>query len=229
MKITIYFCLGLQLLVLSVARAAEVKLYGVGVGSAEYTVRVASLKEAKFRRTIKQQYDFSCGSAALATLLTYHYGQPVTEAQVFQFMYERGDQLKIRREGFSVLDIKDYLESHGYNADGFETSLEKLGEVGVPAIVLVSDNGYHHFVVIKGLHPDKVLVGDPAIGARVIPRPEFERIWVSRIVFVVTNKRDVSTFNASAEWTSGVAPLGLAISRQALANTMVFVRGLNDF
>jgi uncharacterized protein len=219
----------LVFLALRSAAASELKLYGVAGSSAEFTVRVVSLKEAKFRRTIKQQYDFSCGSAALATLLTYHYGDAVTEAQVFQFMYERGDQEKIQREGFSLLDIKLYLESHGYTADGFETTLDRLGEVGVPAIVLISDNGYHHFVVVKGFQGGKVLVGDPSIGSRVISRREFERIWNNGIVFVITNRRDLATFNANAEWSTGMAPLGTAISRDSLANTMIFMRGLNDF
>jgi predicted double-glycine peptidase len=99
----------------------------------------------------------------------------------------------------------------------------------VPAIVLISDNGYHHFVVVKGIFAGKVLVGDPSIGSRIIPRPEFERLWSNGIVFVITSKRDLATFNANAEWTTGMAPLGAAISRDALASTMIFLRGVNDF
>jgi hypothetical protein len=230
MKSAILLTAGAYFFVPMIAGAGEVNLYGLpGTTSGEYTVRVTSLKEAKFRRTIKQQYDFSCGSAALATLLAYHYGDPVTEAQVFQYMYERGDQAKIQREGFSLLDIKNYLESHGYTADGFETSLDKLAQVGVPAIVLISDNGYHHFVVVKGLQAGKVLVGDPSIGARIISRPEFEKLWPNGIVFVITSKRDLATFNANAEWSSGMAPLGAAVSRDALASTIIFLRTRNDF
>jgi len=212
------------------AASSEVKLYGIGAAnSGEFTVRVLSLKEAKFRRTIKQQYDFSCGSAALATLLTYQYADVVTESQVFQYMYERGDQDKIKREGFSLLDIKIYLESHGYTADGFEATLDKLAEVGVPAIVLISDNGYHHFVVIKGFQAGKVLLGDPSTGARIVSRTEFEKMWTNGIVFVITNKRDQASFNADSEWNAGTAPLGTAVSRDSLANTMIFMRGLKDF
>jgi len=210
--------------------AAEISLTGLPtMNGGEYTVRVLSLKEAKFRRTIKQQYDFSCGSAALATLLSYHYGNAVTETEVFQYMYERGNQAKIQREGFSLLDIKSYLEAHGYNADGFETSLDKLAEVGVPAIVLISDNGYHHFVVVKGILEGRILVGDPSMGARIIRRSEFERLWTNGIVFVITSKRDLATFNANAEWSTGIAPLGAAISRDALSSTMIFLRGVNEF
>lgn len=46
-------------------------------------VDVTSIKEARFKDVIKQQFDFSCGSAALATLLTYHYDFAVTEMEIF--------------------------------------------------------------------------------------------------------------------------------------------------
>src|SRR5690606_40798166 len=55
--------------------------------------------------------DFSCGSAATATLLTYQYGHPVTELEVFRQMYAQGDQARIRKEGFSLLDMRRYLQS----------------------------------------------------------------------------------------------------------------------
>jgi len=230
MKRALVLSAGLCSLAPMLGGAAEVSLTGQPtMNGGEYTVRVLSLKEAKFRRTINQQYDFSCGSAALATLLSYHYGDAVTETQVFQYMYERGNQAKIQREGFSLLDIKNYLEAHGYNADGFETSLDKLAEVGVPAIVLISDNGYHHFVVVKGILEGRILVGDPAMGARIIRRSEFERLWTNGIVFVITSKRDLATFNSNAEWSTGIAPLGTAVSRDALSSTMIFLRGVNEF
>ncbi len=230
MKSALVLSVGLCSLAPVLTGAGEVNLNGLPtMNSGAYTVRVLSLKEAKFRRTIKQQYDFSCGSAALATLLAYHYGDTVTETQVFLYMYERGDQAKIQREGFSLLDIKRYLEAHGYEADGFETSLDKLASVGVPAIVLISDNGYHHFVVVKGIVEGRVLVGDPSMGARIIRRSEFERLWTNGIVFVITSKRDLATFNANAEWSTGIAPLGAAISRDALSSTMIFLRGVNEF
>jgi hypothetical protein len=230
MKSAVILSAGLVSFAPVLAGAGEVNLNGLPtMNNGAYTVRVLSLKEAKFRRTIRQQYDFSCGSAALATLLSYHYGDPVTETQVFQYMYERGDQAKIQREGFSLLDIKNYLEAHGYNADGFETSLDKLAEVSVPAIVLISDNGYHHFVVVKGILDGRVLVGDPSMGARIIRRSEFERLWSNKIVFVITSRRDLVTFNANAEWSTGIAPLGAAINRDALSSTMMFLRGVNEF
>lgn len=65
------------------------------LGGARFDVPVMSIREARFQRTLHQQYDFSCGSAAVATLLSHHYADPVTEQFVFEQMYLHGDQQKI--------------------------------------------------------------------------------------------------------------------------------------
>jgi predicted double-glycine peptidase len=110
------------------------------LGGADYSIPVKSIKEVRQAGTMLQQYDFSCGSAALATLLTHQYGYPATERVIFEEMYARGDQQKIRREGFSLLDIKNFLEARGFHADGFQQPLDKLAEARIPAIVLISEN-----------------------------------------------------------------------------------------
>jgi predicted double-glycine peptidase len=127
-------------------------------------------------------------------------------------MYEEGDQAKINKEGFSLLDIKRYLERHGYKADGFRITLETLQELGVPAIVLITHNGFRHFVVVKGVTDRKVLVGDPTFGSKVIARPEFEQMW-NKMVFLVRSRKDIATkhFNSKEEWLiTGSAPLSAA-------------------
>ena len=199
-------------------------------GSNAMAVKVSSFKERQFRTTIRQRYDYSCGSAALATLLSYQYDDPVSEQDVFKVMWENGDQEKIRREGFSLLDIKQYLEANGYSADGYEASLDKLAEVGIPAIALIRDNGYNHFVVVKGVSKDKVVVGDPSLGARVIPREQFEKMRLNHILFVINNARDKVVFNARRDWhVREKAPLGLAESPDTLTNITLLRPGPNDF
>jgi predicted double-glycine peptidase len=196
---------------------------------ASYSLRVTSLKEARYRTTIPQRYDFSCGSAATATLLTYHFGQPVTEADVFKAMYEAGDKEKIRKEGFSLLDMRRYLAGLGYQADGFELPLEKLEEEGVPAIVLLNDRGYRHFVVVKGVKDGRVLLGDPARGTRAMSREKFETLWDNRVLFVVHNRRELAQFNQDRDWrTAPAAPLHAGISRQGLRDVVMPRRGPGD-
>ena len=198
--------------------------------SGAYSVPVLSIKEARFRATMRQQYDFSCGSAALSTLLTYQYQYPVTEQAVFEEMFQRGDRNKIQREGFSLLDMKRYLDAHGFVADGFDAPLGKLEAVGIPAIVLINEHGYNHFVVIKGLRDGRVLLGDPAGGTRSMTQDAFQSVWVNGILFVISNRQDSARFNLASDWHAAPnAPLGSAGSRHGLTDLALPKLGPSDF
>ena len=185
------------------------------------TVPVASLKEIKFRNTTRQQFDFSCGSAALATLLTYHYGTPVTEKAVFEYMFSSGDQAKIRKQGFSMLDMKRFLATRGFVGDGFQQPLDKLLEAKLPAIVLISDRGYNHFVVIKGAEDGRILLGDPSSGTRSVTRERFHELWANKLLFVVHKYPGKVAFNAADDWRAAPrAPLGNGINQEQYSQSL---------
>ncbi len=215
------------LLPLGMAVAATMAVPGIQGNS--YALHVTSLKEARFRNTIRQKYDFSCGSAAVATLLTYQYGYPVNEQWVFEQMYNHGDRARIRKDGFSLLDIKRFLQANGFDADGFYVPLEKLQHEHLPAIVLIDEKGYHHFVVIKGVLYGRVLVGDPARGTRSISLAQFHREWTNKLLFVIHNRRALAVFNSVNDWRAApLAPLGSAIDRTGLSNITLPKRGPGD-
>ena len=194
-----------------------------------YILHIATLKEVKYRDTIHQKYDFSCGSAAVATLLTYQYDFPVNEQVVFEQMYAHGDRRKINKEGFSLLDIKLYLASIGFDADGFHASLDQLQKSGLPAIALIEDRGYHHFVVIKGVRYGRVLVGDPARGTRAIALDHFNQLWKNGLLFVIHNRREFARFNSDRDWRSApIAPLGVGIDRRGLDTITMSKYGPGD-
>ncbi len=179
--------------------AARMQIPG---GGGDYEVKSGrTFLDRRFRNVIRQQYDFSCGSAALATLLAFHYNMKLSEMDVLKAMYEQGDQEKIHREGFSLLDMKNYLSSIGMEAAGYREPLDKLAKVGIPAIVLINRKGYMHFVVVKGVTKDKVLIGDPTLGLRIYARKDFEPMW-NGILFVVVNNMNTArkNFNTRAQW-----------------------------
>jgi predicted double-glycine peptidase len=195
-----------------------------------YNVPVRSIREARFAATTRQQYDFSCGSAAISTLLTYQYHYPVTEDKVFEEMFRRGDQAKIKVEGFSLLDMKRYLEAHGFEADGFQEPLDKLASAGIPAIVLLNESGYNHFVVVKGVRNGRVLIGDPAGGTRAVTQTAFQAAWVNQILFVISNRQDVAAFNTDADWHAAPgAPVADGVNRGSLAGIVIPKLGPADF
>jgi uncharacterized protein len=194
------------------AQAGQIYLNGQTIGAGNATISVKSFQERKFSTTIKQEYDFSCGSAALATLLTFSYQKPVVESDVFASMFLNGNQAEIRQYGFSLLDMKEYLSRQGLPSGGFKAPLSKLAEVRVPAIVLINEHGYRHFVVIRGIEDNKVLLADPAIGLRAESIPDFQKQW-SGIFFIILT--DVQTaqanFNGTDDWSAQPdAPLGLS-------------------
>lgn len=205
-------CLWVLALLWGTASGAE-----IGVpGGLRFAVPVKSMKEMRFQATMRQQYDFSCGSAALATLLTHHYHFPVDEQTLFKEMFINGDQQKIRREGFSLLDMQRYLAQHGFQADGFTLPLQKLIDAKLPAIVLINEKGYHHFVVIKGEQDGRILLGDPSSGTRAVARERFEQVWVNKMLFVIHDAPGAPAFNELADWRAAPrAPLGDGVSNTA--------------
>lgn len=202
----------------------------VAGGGTVFSVPLTSVREARFKTVVRQQYDFSCGSAAIATLLTYHYDRPTAEQEVFKAMFDAGDQEAIKTKGFSLLDMKNYLESIGFHADGYKAGLAKLAKVGIPAIVLIEIRGYRHFVVVKGVRDGEVVIGDPALGVKIYPRADFEKLMVNHIIFVIRDEIEVArqNFNADRDWAvRAKAPFGTAFGRNSLASFTLLMPGPN--
>jgi uncharacterized protein len=189
------------------AGAGSLLLENVGIGGAAFAVNIESFQEKKYKATLAQQYDFSCGSAALATLLTYNYNIPVGEQDVFKDMFDNGDKQVIAASGFSLLDIKNYLARRGLESNGYRATLEKLAAVRLPAIVLINVRGYSHFVVLEGIRDGYVLLSDPANGMRSEPVGEFENHWTGVFFLILTNADQAQErFNDNTRWTAAPAP-----------------------
>jgi len=144
---------------------------------------VRSLLEMRRDKVVVQDFDLSCGAAALATLLTYQHGDPVPEREVVRGLIAREEYLDdaglLRvKQGFSLLDLKRYVERRGYRGVGLGnlTLADLVGRA--PVMTPVGLNGYNHFVVFRGLQGDRVLLADPAWGNRAIPIEEFEAAWI---------------------------------------------------
>lgn len=204
-------CAALAAMSLATPADAQVRTHGEAGGS--FTIQVTSWRDIPFRTVVRQQYDYSCGSAAVATLLRFHYGLTVNESEVFQTMYQRGDQARIRSVGFSMLDMRTYLETRGFRADGLRLSLDRLATLDVPAIALITHNNYRHFVVVKGVSADRVLVGDPTFGIQTYSREEFAEIWNGVVLAIRQTPEGWPTpaYNRAEEWRPwSRAPLNMA-------------------
>jgi uncharacterized protein len=142
---------------------------------------VQSFAALRFEGIVRQTHDLSCGAAALATLLRGFFGRDVTEKSVIDTILATTndeDKAKISEGGFSMLELKRNAESTGLIAGGFRAkSAEELRSLRAPAIVLVTNRGYSHFVVVRRVVGNDVFIADPAFGNRVEPLSHFSRSW----------------------------------------------------
>jgi hypothetical protein len=209
------------------ANAQQHTVFDPNVGAVA-RMRVTSFQERRFQATIRQRYDYSCGSAALATILTHHYGRPVTEVEVFRSMFERGDQARIQQAGFSLFDMQQFLERQGLQSNGFRVSMDQMLNAGVPAIVLINADGYMHFVVVRGARDGRVLIADPNRGMLVRERALFESQW-NGVAFVITDQMEEAraTFNREQDWAA-LPRAPLATVRDMIQSTGSMMLGWRD-
>jgi uncharacterized protein len=174
---------------------------------------VRSLLEMRQDRVTVQAWDLSCGAAVLTTLLVHQFGENITERDVAVGMMGRAEYLDnpdiVRaREGFSLLDMQRYVARLGYTGEGYgQLTFDEL-IARSPAIVPVARHGYNHFVIVRGVSRDRVLIADPSFGTRTLRRDQFERIWKSlgdmgRVAFTIDDPQQIEN---DALRINGLAP-----------------------
>ncbi|GFZ92448.1 C39 family peptidase [Dyella caseinilytica] len=165
--------------------AGDVSFAGVLPNGAQYTTHVNSMQALHFANIVRQHTDYSCGAAALATILRYGYHLDVDENTVIDGMLGVADPTLVRQRGFSLLDIKHYVELLGLRGRGYRVDISRLRSLRVPAIVLMDVRGYRHFVVLKQIHNTDVELADPILGNRTMQLDDFMKAWPSHVLFVV--------------------------------------------
>ncbi len=186
-------------LCLTAAMAGSVAANGLipGAGNQRFNVKVKSLVDMRFKKIVRQQYDLSCGAAAMATLLQYFYGDDTDEQAIIEGIFEFGDKQQIEKFGFSMLELKQFGERAGYVTQGYKINdVNALTSLEIPVLTLTNTRGYNHFVVIKGIKDGQVFIADPAYGNRSESLETFEDGWNNVILAVLssTNQGD-NTFS----------------------------------
>src|SRR6202008_4506949 len=98
----------------------ELNMSKDGGGIAPEPVQIYPDQYYKYQHVVHQAFAYSCGSAALTTVLQFHLGLPVTEQQAMEGMLAHGEREKIiERRGFSLLDMKRYVATLGSDSGGF--------------------------------------------------------------------------------------------------------------
>ena len=140
-----------------------------------------SLKDFRDQGVVKQRFDFSCGAAALATLMRYGFKEDVTESQILVGLFDLptdAEKAERERTGFSLLDLQRVARARGYDAEGFRLEPDQLRMLGGPVIVYIEPRGYKHFAVLRGVRGDRVYLADPSRGNIRMPLYAFLETWL---------------------------------------------------
>ena len=172
----------------------ELQMAHVGGGIVSEPRRMEPFSEFKYRHIVRQAYDYSCGSAALVTVMNNYLGIPVSEQQAMEGMLAHGEREKIiARRGFSLLDMKRYLITQGADAAGFRADMSDLKQLKQPGIVPIEYAGFKHFVVFRGIRDGRVFLADPSAGHIVFSVEEFAKLWDRNTLFLLYPPKDKPT------------------------------------
>ena len=169
---------------------AEEAAWSAPTSAKETIVKRHTLKELRDQYVVKQQLDYSCGAAALATLMVYYYGENTSEKEILGLLSTRietmteEERARKTRIGFSLLDLKVVAQQKGYRAAGFKLTVDQLPQLLAPVIVHVRPLGYYHFAVLRGVAGDRVYLADPGRGNLRMSIERFLDEW-DGIVFVL--------------------------------------------
>ncbi len=149
-------------------------------------VQIKPALEDQFRGIVRQAYDYSCGSAALTTLLNGYVGTQLNEQQTMSGLLRYGEYERIiERRSFSLLDMKRFVAALGLESGGYRGEFSDLVKQGQPAIVPISYAGFKHFVVYKAYKNGRVYVADPALGNISFDEERFKEVWENNTLFLI--------------------------------------------
>ena len=181
---------------------AEVSLL-FDAGNTRVGKRVKSLLELRREKVILQNLDFSCGAAALATVLRYGFGEDTSERELISLIFvfgqtpEKAVKKYFKRQGFTLLDLKRAARAKGFPSVGykgmsFEELMETLEEEQLPVLLPIRPMDYNHFVVLKGVHGNRVYFADPAFGNNTMTISQFMDVWIDGIGFIVKPRLSIA-------------------------------------
>ena len=170
----------------------SLSVYGMTITQKEFTLKkeVRSWIEFKNERLTRQNYDYSCGSAALATLLSHYYDANVTEEIILKSVLEAKGIEKQASElenqegnnGLSFYDLSQYASTKGFKAVGIALGMEELKKLQIPVLVFVKIRKQEHFTVLKKMDERYAYLADPSFGNIRVSHAKFKEMFFTREV-----------------------------------------------
>ncbi|NDJ27565.1 peptidase C39 [Campylobacter sp. MIT 12-8780] len=136
---------------------------------------VSSYQELKNQRTIRQNYEESCGAAALATLINLTDDKKLSELDLLKLFGEK----ELFTDMISFAELRQSAHKLDYKSETYQITRENLDKLtDIPMLVKIEDDPrFPHFVVIINHKGDFLEVLDPSHGEYLSLKSEFFSIW----------------------------------------------------
>ncbi|MDJ0578195.1 MAG: peptidase domain-containing ABC transporter [Xenococcaceae cyanobacterium MO_234.B1] len=125
---------------------------------------------------VQQHSEEDCGAACLASIAK-HYGRTFTINRL-------RETVGTRREGTTLLGLKQGAEALGFKARGIKAPLEIVNKQAVPLPAIIHWRGFH-WVVLYGKRGNKYIIADPSTGIQYIKQDWFREAWTGGIMLLL--------------------------------------------
>jgi uncharacterized protein len=175
------------LLCLAPAPVKAAETFPFAAGEARIYKSLTTWKDRRDRDVVKQGFDYSCGSGALATLMHLSSGDKVTESEIIEEILKdktESEKAAVTKQGYSLLDLKRTAEARGYVAAVYKLGVEHLFQLQGPVLIYFEPKGEKHFAVLKGIRGDRVYLADPSRGNIRMSIYRFNELWPGYILAI---------------------------------------------
>ena len=154
----------------------------------EFRKPVENWMSHRTQNVVIQQEDFSCGAAAMATLLRFYWGYDVEEADLLELIdsmltdEEYADRVE---NGLSMTDLRRAAVQEGFLASLRRMQIADLAKLKLPVILRIVKHDYEHFVVFRGMVGDRVFLADPTSGNIRLSAVEFSKQWNNVVLAII--------------------------------------------
>jgi predicted double-glycine peptidase len=154
----------------------------------QFNAEIQPWTATKSKNVVKQQREYTCGAASVATILRYYYKDPISEEQIL--LASLGDlsaeEITDReKNGLSMGDLVRGVGKLEYVAAVLKLEYDKLATLPAPVVIRLIKDDFKHFVVFRGELDGWVFVADPLRGNVRIPQPEFRKQWDGNVLAIV--------------------------------------------
>lgn len=157
----------------------------------------SSLDAIRWQGVVRQDLDFSCGIASVATILKYHFGEEnITEKELLQDFIKKLSEEELNEvfaKGASLAQLGDLFTDRNFVIRNWRLDIGELQKLtrALPAIVYLETPDFRHFAVVRGVSEYQVLLADPSRGNVKLTIDSFLAEWQGRRALLAARDQHV--------------------------------------